>query len=100
MTSYRSFRRIRHCMLALVVAATAACGISDLDGENGAPKTSEPNSSEPRSSEPKNDEPRGSGDEVGAEVNEHWHAAFAISVCGTFLEPLHDVGEDRAGIHT
>lgn len=34
------------------------------------------------------------------EVYDHWHEAFAISVCGTELPALVDVGTDRLGIHT
>ena len=31
---------------------------------------------------------------------DHWHAAFAIEVCGTQLEPLQDGPTDVQGIHT
>ena len=31
---------------------------------------------------------------------DHWHAAFAIEVCGTELEPLQDGPTDVQGIHT
>lgn len=32
--------------------------------------------------------------------SDHWHAAFAISVCGKELAPQKDVQEDIGGIHT
>lgn len=31
---------------------------------------------------------------------DHWHAAFAINVCGTELQPLQDGATDPLGIHT
>lgn len=31
---------------------------------------------------------------------DHWHAAFAINICGDELPPLYDVGPDALGIHT
>lgn len=33
-------------------------------------------------------------------VGEHWHAAYGIYDCDTFLPPQSDEGEDREGIHT
>lgn len=32
--------------------------------------------------------------------SDHWHAAFAISICGEEQPPLKDAGEDIKGIHT
>jgi hypothetical protein len=34
------------------------------------------------------------------EPSDHWHAAFAIEVCGTELAPLQDGSTDPLGIHT
>jgi hypothetical protein len=34
------------------------------------------------------------------EPSDHWHAAFAIEVCGTELAPLQDGATDPLGIHT
>lgn len=34
------------------------------------------------------------------EAFDHWHAAFAVSVCGNELEPLQDGATDPLGIHT
>src|SRR4051794_21157998 len=31
---------------------------------------------------------------------DHWHAAFAVEVCGTELDPLQDGPQDTLGIHT
>jgi hypothetical protein len=33
-------------------------------------------------------------------VGEHWHAAYGIYDCDTYLPPQSDEGEDREGIHT
>lgn len=33
-------------------------------------------------------------------TRDHWHEAFAINVCGEFLDPPADDGPDRLGIHT
>jgi hypothetical protein len=46
---------------------------------------------------------RGANQEVAAEspkVGEHWHAAYGIYVCDTFLPSLKDVGADTTGLHT
>jgi hypothetical protein len=32
-------------------------------------------------------------------LNDHWHAAYGISVCGQFLPALGDVKQDTSGIH-
>ncbi|CAN5910371.1 hypothetical protein BH23ACT2_BH23ACT2_19780 [soil metagenome] len=34
------------------------------------------------------------------EAFDHWHAAFAVSICGEELEPFSDEGVDALGIHT
>jgi len=33
-------------------------------------------------------------------INEHWHAAYGINICGEWDEPLVDTQNDRLGIHT
>ncbi len=33
-------------------------------------------------------------------TRDHWHEAFAVNVCGEFLDPPADDGPDRLGIHT
>lgn len=33
-------------------------------------------------------------------TRDHWHEAFAVNVCGEFLDPPTDDGPDRLGIHT
>ena len=33
-------------------------------------------------------------------IGEHWHAAYGIYDCDTYLPPQSDEGEDREGIHT
>jgi hypothetical protein len=33
-------------------------------------------------------------------VNDHWHAAFGVYVCDTWLPPLNDVVTDTTGLHT
>ena len=33
-------------------------------------------------------------------VGEHWHAAYGVYDCDSYLAPFADVGEDREGIHT
>ena len=46
---------------------------------------------------------RGANEEAAAEsprVGEHWHAAYGIYVCDTFLPAGADVGPDTTGLHT
>lgn len=46
---------------------------------------------------------RDANQQVAAEspkVGEHWHAAYGIYVCDTFLPALADVGPDTTGLHT
>ena len=31
---------------------------------------------------------------------DHWHAAFAVNICGDELPPLYDAGPDLLGVHT
>ena len=46
------------------------------------------------------DDTSASGD-VGPRANEdHWHAAFDVYVCDTFLGPFSDVAADMGGLHT
>jgi peptidylprolyl isomerase len=71
-------------VLALVVVV-ASCGVSGPQDDRAESTTTRQKRVD---------------DTAGAGVDEHWHAAFAISVCGTFLDPLEDQGEDRNGIHT
>jgi hypothetical protein len=33
-------------------------------------------------------------------LGEHWHAAYGIDNCGTFIAPLVDLTQDQTGIHT
>lgn len=37
---------------------------------------------------------------VGPRIGDHWHAAYGISNCGTFIDPLTDVTADVTGIHS
>lgn len=46
---------------------------------------------------------RGTNQEAAAvapTVGEHWHAAYGIYVCDTFLPPLTDAKADTTGLHT
>jgi hypothetical protein len=39
-------------------------------------------------------------DSVAPKLGDHWHAAYAIYDCDTFLPPLTDVIQDTSGLHT
>lgn len=43
---------------------------------------------------------RNSATAVPPQLTDHWHAAYGIYVCDTFLPGLTDVAEDTTGIHT
>lgn len=36
----------------------------------------------------------------GPTLGDHWHAAYSVAVCGTYLDPFSDAGPDTSGIHT
>lgn len=45
----------------------------------------------------------GFGDVLGdlrPTLDDHWHAAYSVAVCDTFLEPFSDAVPDTSGIHT
>ncbi len=33
-------------------------------------------------------------------LGDHWHVAYGVSICGSFLPPLADAQQDTSGIHT
>lgn len=37
---------------------------------------------------------------VAPKLGDHWHAAYGVYDCGTFLPPLSDVTQDVSGLHT
>lgn len=39
-------------------------------------------------------------DSVAPKLGDHWHAAYGIYVCDTFLPPLNDAVTDETGLHT
>lgn len=39
-------------------------------------------------------------DSVAPKLGDHWHAAYAIYRCDSFLPPLNDVQADESGLHT
>jgi hypothetical protein len=46
---------------------------------------------------------RGANEEAAAQsprVGEHWHAAYGVYICDTFLPPAADIGPDTTGLHT
>jgi hypothetical protein len=45
-------------------------------------------------------EPERTGASRGAEVGEHWHAAFGLQRCGRLLPPLADAVPDESGLHS
>jgi hypothetical protein len=42
----------------------------------------------------------GTGDAKAPKLGDHWHAAYGIYDCGSFLPNLNDVVEDTSGLHT
>ncbi|MGH2685267.1 MAG: hypothetical protein ACRDJP_07365, partial [Actinomycetota bacterium] len=38
--------------------------------------------------------------DVPPRINEHWHAAYGVNICGDWDQPLVDTQNDRLGIHT
>ena len=64
-------------LAAAVLALAAACG----DGDGTDPAAGEDGGARPR-------------------VGDHWHAAFAINICGVEQNPLPDAGPDAGGIHS
>ncbi|HEY2331457.1 MAG TPA: hypothetical protein VGH94_06025 [Acidimicrobiales bacterium] len=38
--------------------------------------------------------------QAAPQIGDHWHAAYGINYCGTFLPPLTDVTADTLGLHT
>jgi len=100
--------------MALVVAlagalsvAVAGCGIetkpdsSAFSSPTTSPSPTSPGGGEPApaSTAPVDPErPRARLNET--EPFDHWHEAFAVSICGTEQAPLEDAQPDELGIHT
>ena len=85
-------------LFAFTLASCATSGESAV-GSDGSDGASDPAEREEDVDDLDNSVPPRANLQDGTPWD-HWHAAFAIDVCGTELEPLEDGAVDPLGIHT
>lgn len=98
-------------MLLLLALILAACGGSDVGDSSTAPGNAE---DPPASTDPTGGESVADGDadaaggadatsapsgNSGPDVGEHWHAAYGVFICDSFVDPIADES-DPEGLHS